>query len=67
MLNLSDINLVVFVVSADPLDPNNSFLKIDRRYETIIVALDIEDDTVGSHVGWVKALRADTHAVRHYT
>jgi len=36
MLNLSDIDLVVFFVSADPLDPNNSFLKIDRRYETII-------------------------------
>jgi len=49
MLNLSDIDLVVLFVSADPLDPDNSFLKIDRRYETIIVPLDIEDDPVGSH------------------
>jgi len=54
MLNLSDIDPVVLFVSADPLDPDNSFLKIDRRYETKIVALDIEDNPVGSPVGWVE-------------
>jgi hypothetical protein len=36
-------------VSPDPLDPNNSFLKIDRGHKAIIVALDIEHDPVSGH------------------
>ena len=36
-------------MSTDPFDPDNSFLKIDRHNEPVIVALDIEDDPVGSY------------------
>ena len=44
---LRDVNLVACLVRADPLDPDDSVLKIDRHEEAIIVALDEEDDPLG--------------------
>jgi hypothetical protein len=47
MLHLAHVDAVVVRVGPDPFDPDDGLLEIDRRHEAIVVALDVEDDTVG--------------------
>jgi hypothetical protein len=47
MLNLPGIDTVIVPVRAEPLDPDDLFLEIDRDHEAIVVAPDIEHDTFG--------------------
>src|SRR5271156_2494368 len=35
-------------MSADPLNPNDALLDVDRHYEPIIISLDVEDDPPGA-------------------
>jgi hypothetical protein len=44
MSNLCHIDLVIGFMGADPFDPDDALLEIDRHHEAIIVALNVEDD-----------------------
>lgn len=35
-------------MGADPFDPDYGLFKVDRHHEAIIVALDVEDDTLSA-------------------
>jgi hypothetical protein len=47
MLHLLHINLVIGLMRADPFDPGDALLEIDRNHEPIVVAFDVEDDPLG--------------------
>lgn len=49
MFNLRYIDLVVSLVGADPLDPDNCLLEIHRHHQAIVIALDIENNPVGAN------------------
>jgi hypothetical protein len=37
MLHLVHVDLVVFLVCADPLDPRDALFKVDRHHQSVIV------------------------------
>jgi hypothetical protein len=46
MLDLLCIDFVILTMRPNPLDPDDSSLKIDRCHQAICVPLDVEDDTL---------------------
>src|ERR1700730_7097861 len=44
MSHLRHVDLVISLVCADPFDPDDGLLEIDRHYEAIVIALDVEDN-----------------------
>jgi len=46
MLDLLDVDAIVLLVRADPFDPDDALLEIDRDHQTIIIAFDIEHDPI---------------------
>src|ERR1039458_379754 len=44
MSHLGHIDLVIGPVSADPFDPDNCLLKIDRHYKTVVIAFNVENN-----------------------
>jgi len=48
MFDLRHIDLVIGLVGTDPLDPDDSLLEIDGNHEAIVIALDVENDPLGT-------------------
>src|SRR5438552_1955297 len=44
IFHLPCIDLIVVPVSSDPFDPNDALLEIERGYQPITTALNVEDD-----------------------
>lgn len=67
MLHLLRIDLVVVLVGADPLDPNDRLLEVHGYDQAIVVSLGVEHDPIGAddaggritplHVGGAGPLR----------
>jgi hypothetical protein len=49
MLHLGHVDPVVVPVRADPFDPHDAFVEIDRHDQTVCVALHIEHDSIRGH------------------
>ncbi|BCK77115.1 hypothetical protein EMQ_2721 [Acetobacter aceti NBRC 14818] len=50
MFHLRHVDPVIRPVRADPFDPDDAFLEIDRHDQAIGITLDIEDDPLGTEV-----------------
>src|ERR1700732_206700 len=44
MSHLRHVDLVISLLCADPFDPDDRLLEIDRHHEAIVIALDVEDN-----------------------
>src|SRR5258708_55599 len=64
ILHLCHVDLVVVAMCTDPLDPDNAFLKIRCNDQTIIVALNVENDAFCSHYAGVAILALDLRHAR---
>src|SRR5260370_40654706 len=47
MFALRHIDPVVILMRAEPLDPDDTLLEVDRRDRPVIISLDVEDDPLG--------------------
>src|SRR6185437_7209285 len=52
MVHLPHVDPVVVLMRADPLDPDDALLEVNRRDQPVVVALDVEDHTLGGHEPW---------------
>ena len=67
MSHLGCVYPVICLVGANPLDPDDTLLEINRYHQTVVVALDVEDNPLGVddagrgvvslHIGRLRPLR----------